>query len=349
MRAITAPPGTVGKLERLEITCKRGFDMSHARLSILSASLLFAACSGGGNEFGGTDPNAGSFDITSQNGLQVTKVAWESAVASGEFSDLGGGFGLSAASPGGVSKATLSRPSGLVAGVMQKIPFGPTVIDCIPPGTITISGEIADPLFQALAANDTFSVLYTMCDEGTGEVVDGLVEFTVGDFTGNLLLGTYMVSMDAVVTDLQVMTGNDAVTSNGDATVTLDTTDAPFVYAGTSGSSMTTDSNSSSETLLDYQSSQTVDGNEQNLPYTLFATGSIESTQLAGRVRYSTPIEFGGEGVDYPSEGVLLVEGSNSSARLTAIDNVNVMIELDVNGDGVVDQTIETTWVDLTT
>jgi hypothetical protein len=46
---------------------------------------------------------------------------------------------------------------------------------------------------------------------------------------------------------------------------------------------------------------------------------------------------------------VLLVQGANSSARLTAIDNVNVMIELDVNGDGEADQTINTTWVDLTT
>jgi hypothetical protein len=322
--------------------------MSRARLSILSAAVLVAACGSGAEQFNGNDPNTGSFDITTQNGLQAVKVAWESAIQSGDLSELGGGFGLSAATPDGFSKAALSQPTGLVASVMQKVPFGPTVYPCIPNGTVTVSGDIADETMQTLAADDTFSVLYTMCEEGTGEVIDGLVDFTVGDFTGDLLSGTYMVSMDAVVTDLQVMTGNDTLTSNGDATVTLDTMDAPFVYAGTSGSSMTTDSNASSETIMNYQSSQTVDGNEQNLPYTLFAAGLLDSTQLAGIVRYSTPVEFSGEGADYPSAGVLLVEGSNSSARLTVIDNVNVTIDFDVNGDGETDQTINTTWGDLT-
>jgi hypothetical protein len=80
----------------------------------------------------------------------------------------------------------------------------------------------------------------------------------------------------------------------------------------------------------------------------LFAAGLIDSTQLAGIVRYSTPVEFSGAGIEFPSAGVLFVEGSNSSARLTAVDNVTVTIELDVNGDGETDQTINTTWVDLT-
>ena len=322
--------------------------MSRARLSILSAAVFIAACDGSADQFSGTDPNAGSFDITTQNGLQATKVAWEAALASGELTDLGGGFGLSAAAPGGVSKATLSQPTGLVASVMQQVPFGPIVVDCIPPGTITISGDIADPLMQTLAANDTFSIQYAMCDQGTGEVIDGLVDFTVGDFTGSLQTGAYMLSMAAIVTNLQLMTDNGTSTSSGDATVTLDTMDAPFVYAGSSGTSMTTDTNASSETIMNYQSAQTVDGNEQNLPYTLFAVGLLDSTQLAGIVRYSTPVELSGEGTAYPSAGVLLVEGSNSSARLTAVDNVNVTIELDLNGNGETDQTINTTWADLT-
>jgi hypothetical protein len=80
----------------------------------------------------------------------------------------------------------------------------------------------------------------------------------------------------------------------------------------------------------------------------LSASGTLDSTQLAGVVQYSTPVTFAGEGFDYPSSGALLVEGENSSARLTAIDNVNVTIEVDSNGDGVIDDTINTTWADLT-
>ena len=324
--------------------------MSRARLSVLSASLLIAACSGSSDQFDGAGPEGGTtFNITSANGQTAAQVAWASAIASGELTDLGGSLGFTAAAPGGVSKASLTKPAGLVVGVMQKIPFGPDIFPCLPDsdGTITISGDIAFP--GTLTVNDTFTVVYTMCDEGTGEVVDGLVEFTVGEFTGELLTGAYMLSMDAVVTRLQVMTGTDTLTSNGDATVTLDTTVSQYVEAGTSGSSMTTDSNASSETIMSFQSHQTLDANQGNLPYTMSASGTLDTTQLEGIVSYSTPVEFSGEGADFPSAGVLLVVGTNSSARLTAVSNVNVTIELDTDGDGNTDETINTTWVDLTT
>ena len=310
--------------------------------------MLLAACSSGTDQFSDPGSATGTFNITSTNGLAATKAAWESAITSGELADLGGSLGYSAAAPGGVSKASLGQPAGLVVSLMQKVPFGPDVYPCLQPdGMVTISGDIAIP--GTLTSNDTFTVLYTMCDEGTGEVVDGLVEFTVRDFTGDLLTGAYMLSMDAVVTNLQVLTGTDTLTSNGDATVRLDTMVAQFIDAGTSGTSMTTDSNASSETISNYQSSQTVDGNQENLPYTMSASGTLNTTQLEGTVSYSTPVEFSGEGADYPSVGVLLVRGANSSARLTAIDIVSVMIELDVNGDGETDQTIDTTWDALTT
>jgi len=321
--------------------------MSRARLSILTASLLIAACSGGGDGFNGTDPAAGTFDITTANGQMAATIAWKSAISSGELTDLGGSLGLSAAAPGGFSKASLTRPAGFVVSVMQKVAIGPDVYPCFPEGSITISGEIEDPL--TLTAGDKFTVLSTMCDEGAGEVVDGLIEFTVRDFSGDLFVGAYLLSMDAVVTDLQIMTGTDSVTSNGDATVNLDTSVSQYVEASTSGTSMTSDSNASSETISNFQSSQSVDGNQQNLPYTMSASGTLDTTQLEGNVHYSTPTEFSGDGEAFPSAGVLLVEGANSAVRLIAVDDVNVRIEIDTNNDGAADETINTTWAELTT
>jgi len=320
--------------------------MSRARLSVLSASLLIAACSGGTDQFTNAGPGADAFNITSTNGATVAKVAWESAVTSGELTELGGSLGITAAVPGGFSKPSQTQPAGFLVNVMQKVPFGPDVFPCLTSGTVTISGDIADPL--TLTRGDTFTVESTMCDDGAGEVVDGLIEFTVGDFSGDILLGTYLLSMDAVVTNLQVMTGTTTTTSNGDATVTLDTSDAPYVEASTSGTSMTTDSNTSSETITNYQSNQTVDGNLENLPFTMSASGTLDTTQLDGIVSYSTPTEFSGEGIGFPSEGELLVEGENSSARLIAVDDVNVRIEIDLDGDGTTDEAIDTTWVALT-
>ena len=317
--------------------------MNLARLSVLSASVMLAACGSGGDQFGGAEPPTTTFAITSANAATTTRVSWEAVLASGDFGDLGGSLGLTTTAPGGFAKPSVAhKAGGSLVNVVQQVPFGPDVLPCLSDGIVTLSGDIANPV--TLTFGDTFRAVYEFCDDGAGEVIDGTIDFTVGDFTGDLLTGLYMLSMDAVVTNLQAITATDTIINNGDVTITLDTMQAPFIYAGASGTSMTVDSSASSETLRNFSSNQTVDGNLQTLPFTLAASGALDSTQLAGIVRYSTPVEFAGEGFDNPSSGELLIEGENSSARLRAIDNINVTIEIDSNGDGVIDATIDTTW-----
>jgi hypothetical protein len=330
----------------LKLNIYGSYTMNLARLSVLSASVMIAACGSGGDQFGGAQPPTTTFAITSANAVTAASVSWQAIAASGDFGDLGGGLVLSTDSPGGFAKASVAQKAGgSLVNVVQQVPFGPEVLPCLTDGIVTLSGDIANP--ETLTVGDTFRAVYELCDDGAGEVIDGAIDFTVREFTGDILTGLYMLSMDTVVTNLQVVTGTDTISNNGDVNVTLDTMLAPLVSAGVSGTSMTVDSNASSETLSAYSSRQTVDGNLQTLPFTLSASGTLDSTQLAGIIRYSTPVTFAGEGADYPSSGALLVEGDNSSARLTAVDNVNVTIEIDSNGDGVIDATIETTWVAL--
>ena len=55
-------------------------------------------------------------------------------------------------------------------------------------------------------------------------------------------------------------------------------------------------------------------------------------------------------GADYPFAGEMLITGANNATiRLIALDSVNVRIETDTNGDGVVDATEDTTWDDIAT
>jgi len=322
--------------------------MNLARLSVLSAAIMIAACGGSSDQLGAGQPPTTTFAITSANATDVTRVAWEAAIASGDFGDLGGSLGLSATAPDGLAKASvLQKAGGSLVTVTQLDPVQPIVTPCLSDGIVTITGDVADPL--TLTVGDTFRTVYELCDDGAGEVIDGSIDFTVREFTGDVLTSLYRLSLDAVVTNLQVVSATDTITNHGDVTVTLDTMDAPSIFAGVSGTSMTVDSNASSETLSAYSSSQTVDGKLQTFPFTLTMFGTLDSTQFAGIVRYSTPVTFVGEGIDYPSSGALLIEGDNSSARLTAVDNINVTIEIDSNGDGVVDATIDTTWAALTT
>ena len=108
------------------------------------------------------------------------------------------------------------------------------------------------------------------------------------------------------------------------------------------------DANASSETLSNYSSSQTYDGNQVPAEYTLAASGTLDSTQLPGPVRYATGPDFVGFGENYPQQGTLTVTGDASSARLVAVDAENVRIDIDADGDGVYEESIELLWSELT-
>ena len=79
----------------------------------------------------------------------------------------------------------------------------------------------------------------------------------------------------------------------------------------------------------------------------LYARGSADD--MGGWVSHLASIEswLAATG-ELPCNVKLLIEGEESSARLIAIDDVNVRIEIDINGDGTTDEAIDTTWVALT-
>lgn len=321
--------------------------MKHTLFTVLGTSLLLGGC-GDGSLF--AEPGqVATGSITPANALTTSRASWQAALTSGNFATIGSSLGLSASSSAGFQKpSTGDIVEGRLTNLLQKVPFGPDEFPCLTSGTVTISGDIADPTDTTrLSANDTFRVIYAACNDGIGEVLDGTIDFTVGDFAGDLLAGTYMLSMDAITTDFQVNAGGETTLSNGDTTVALDTMQTPLIGVGTSGTTMRVDSNSRSDILTSFQSNQTVDGNVTPAPYTLTASGTLDSTVLDGVVRYSTIDAFQGVGVEYPNQGRFRVQGSGSSLDLVAIDNINVDIEIDSNGDGVVDVTISTTWADI--
>jgi len=158
------------------------------------------------------------------------------------------------------------------------------------------------------------------------------------------------MTMTMNLTDFQLDIGSDVLTSNGDATASLDNTVALFVSASVSGTSMTTDANSSSEILTSYSSAQTLDLNLDPTEYTMNASGTLDSSQLDGIVGYSTPVPFLGFNLNNPHVGQLLVTSENGSARLIAQENaIDVVIEIYASNDGLGDpiETINTTWAAL--
>lgn len=332
--------------------------MKRASISTLIPLFLIAACSGGDSSSNDANDNPvpTSYAITPGNGLQVAQVAYGSVVASGDMAGLTGSTGLTAGSAGGLSKPEMDAQIGGVLGrIMQKILLAPVETICgSGPGKVTVTFDVVDPLVLAsgaFSAGDTILVEYVNCDEGFGEVIDGTIDFIVDAFTGNIVDSAYDVTMTAELMNFQVTTSADALTSNGDATASLNTLVPSFASASVSGNMMTTDTNSSSEVLTAYTSSQTVNAGLDPAPYTMNASGTLDSSQLTGTITYLTEKAFEGFDVNYPNKGELLVSAESGSARLVAqINGVDVHIEIYSNttGTGTPDQTIMTTWAELT-
>ena len=281
----------------------------------------------------------------------VAQVSYGAALKSSNLGDLGGDTGLIGSGPGGVSKldgsfATSAKTG--ASGSVSQIPIPPTTTQCAVSGSVTLSGEIADPFTPTLTSGDFFESDYNMCDEGLGEVTDGLVRAVVDIFAGDYLSGLYDLTMTFTLTTLQVSTAVGVLTSNGDVSVTFSTANSPAVSTSMSGNSLTIDSNASSDSLTNFATTLTLDGNFVPAPFTMTTSGTLDSTQLSGVVRYSTEQMFQGFEGDYPDSGVFFVEGVNSSLRLIAETNVNIRIEIDTDGNGTVDETINTTWDALT-
>ena len=320
---------------------------------ILTLTTLFplSACGGSDsrdeNTNGGASPPA-DMDITTGNAMLVAKVSYESALAAGSLGDLSTDTGLIASGPNGVSKIDGSfGTSSETGGSTMQVPIPAQTEFCIPSGTVTVSGDIADPFTPTLTKNDFFDVVFDMCNDGFS-TTDGDLHFVVDAFTGDFLGGVYDLTMIATLTAFQVATDADVLTSNGDATVRLNTLLTPAISVDVSGSSITIDKNSSSETQTNFSSMLTANTGVIPSPYTMVSSGTPNSTQLSGIVTYSTPVMFEGFDADYPHSGEFLVSGASSSVRLVAVDNVNVRIEIDTNDDGTIEETINTTWAELT-
>lgn len=324
--------------------------MARSSSAVILISLTLAACGGGsdGTSITPGNPNPTGVAITSGNAQPVAAASWRSANQSSEFAGLVGNSGVVANDPGNINKSGADSLAANIARVaVQSVPFGPIALPCAVSGSLTVSGDLADPLAQNLTAGDVINADADNCDDGLGEVLDGLLEMTIDAFTGQLLLASYDMTATMTATNLQATTASDVETLNGVVTVSLNTLQAPFVSASVSGPSMTTDTNAGSDTLTNFESTQTVDAGLQPAPYTLNSSGTLDSSELTDVVSYTTPVTFLGDDVDYPHTGELLVNGLNSSARLIALDNVNVRIEIDTNGDNVVDEVIDTTWAEL--
>jgi len=319
--------------------------MTRSMYRVLPLAILLSACGGGSGDAGtGAPPPSASFPITSENAQDATAKSWHAANSSTAYANLAGTGGFVAASQGDFTKVA-GATVGQLPALLGKIPFGPETVACPGTGTVTYSGDIAD--ITTLTAGDVINADYDACGDGSGAIIDGELTMTIDAFNGDLAGGVYELALSIELTNFQASFGNLFETANGAITIALNTMATPIIVSSVSGDGLAVDTNVASTSLTNFLTQQTIDTGSVTPLYSLLASGTLDNSLLPGSVSYSTPVEFERLGDDYPYAGTLLVTGENSSARLVVIDNTNVRIDIDADGNGEFESSIETTWSEL--
>lgn len=327
--------------------------MKRALYLISAATLLVSACGGSSGGAPQSPPPPGgtmtSLVVTTNNAKPAVRTAYNATSVSMETGDMVGGPGI-VSTPGGLQKPAMpSGFAGVIDTVIRKVPIT-EVTGCGIDGTTgTQTTTIDFAILGTLTAGDTIVVEFDNCDQGLGEVLNGRMEMTVATFTGDLLVtGLYQLEMDVQLVDFRLTTALIEILQNGDSTVSLDNTGMPLITMSISGNSMATVTNNSTQIISNFSTAQSIDTSVQPEPYTMDTSGTVDSTDLGGIIDYSTPVTFQGAGDGYPFAGELLVVGAdNASIRLVVLDDLNVRIDTDTDGDGNVDSSETTTWDDI--
>ncbi|MEZ2354794.1 hypothetical protein [Caballeronia sp. RCC_10] len=320
---------------------------------------LLAACGGGG----GANTSASNASAAPVGVITATNATETVAYAYSGVSDLGAQSQAGASLATGVSVDTPTESvltaslAQLYKGVAVKpasnLATGVTASSsgaCSGGGSISVTATEA---VQGVISNgDSMSISANNCSEN-GEVINGQLAFTFSNLSGSIgSSAAWSATLGLKYTNLTLKSGGVTIAANGDMTLSYNQSKYQVATAVISGSSLQMDLTKSDATFISrkltgYGMTASVNGSNNTSSANFTLTGNSPKVgNVSFVVKTNTP--FAAVGTANPSVGSMTVTAVNkSSATLTAIDSTNVKIDVDTNGDGVIDQTLNTTWADL--
>jgi len=318
---------------------------------ILSCATLLVAC--GGSPDGGPLP-VDYATVTRDNAPQIASAVLGAAFEGDGLGDfawlmaIGAPVTQQATSTSGRAGNAVTLASGALEeslAVGSQTPIAPTTSPCAVAGTVELSGDIATT--QTLTAGDTFTFVFTDCDDGIS-IVSGTFSMTITSFAGDFVGGSFAFDVDLLLEAFSVsVNGAPASVIDGDASITLDITSGPSLALTVESSSLSISDGAATHTLERYTLSQTSDSLTGG--YTLLVSGRVSSSTFAGVVDFETSAAFeSGDGGPAVTGRIEIAGDGGASITVIVLDSVNVRLEVDENNDGVVDAVIDTTWDALT-
>lgn len=338
--------------------------MKHSLLSkttlglTVGASMLLAACGGGGGSNESATPAGSSAAINSANSQDVGARAYSVSAS------LSSQVGNSSSLVGGVSVSTGS--SGLIDLSLQQLYFA---LDAVPATPSLVAGVVTNRTVACprggsaalainltntahLSAGDSIAITASNCQMDTAKLNGGF-SVTFESISGTPgATSAWNATLGMTFNGFTAVTGADTVSATGDMSMKLTQAGAQDVSISATGNSLTiggnTNGTSAEATLKNYSYAGAVTSGVTTFSANYSLSGKLPKL---GDVTYTvkTSTEFKKlAGAAYPSQGVMTITAADkSAATLTVIDGNNISVGLDKNGDGVIDETVATTWAAL--
>ena len=328
----------------------------------ISMMLILAGCGGGDS---GNDSQA--LAITSANAASVTAKVFDTsfnvagvgtnsaAIAAASLAPLADNgdrrrFKLPDLINENLQKTILTQPA---SPAMAAAIVSGREVACEISGNFNYTWNDKDDNNQ-LSVGDNISGLYNNCADLPGVSISGGLSYALNALTGDpsLPLTAWSTSETISFDQLRITEGNETRTLHGNGlSFTSSTHDGVSYSYSLSGATLNLTDAQDTSTLSNFALFDTED--ENTLAYTLHVRGIVSSAKLDGSVSFATTQLFKGTDNGTPTEGRMTIHGakingaSPSGITLTAMSGDDVRLEIDTSGDGVADETIDTTWSQL--
>jgi hypothetical protein len=316
---------------------------------LLSISILLSSgCGGGGG-------SSGSF-VSSPVAISSTnapKVAADSALVSGAVGGASSGGG--GVTPASAHPATSDTSLWMILDRQFKRINGPSVPTHPLPGMVTAQGFTTT---VSCASNNSGSGSYVI-DQTSNTAATITFTNCIESNNTETLNGTLIFSNISV-------NGTTAAGHMSTTGFTVDDTQHSYVLNGSADFTDSMPNTVDTFTMLNGPLTITVDGasnilnnftiiftEDASTPlYTMNVDGTLDSQALGGHVTLHTTAPFVSANIDgnNPDSGSMLITGANnSSVKVTALGGDNVQLDVDADGDGMVDPdgTSSTKWTTL--
>ncbi len=213
------------------------------------------------------------------------------------------------------------------------------VIAC-DPGEASVTWDDADNNL-VISTGDTFDVVSEHC---------GFADSGGWWFSGAMSVTNLVVTGDPfnriAPWSLALSVGLEALPFSGDLDLDVNSEDNVVVDRSIATASLwAVDIGFNPHTVSDYVLTESLDLNA--LTQVGNVSGTFTNPYREDAVVFETLRDFVIMADENPSAGQLLISDNSASVLITALDNINVQLEIDIDLDGTIDQTIVVTWAEL--